>query len=65
MKVGDLIRWESASSDDMDRYIAHYGVIIKMSRTGHRSESAQVLWAGETTPGWIDTGTLEVVSESR
>jgi S-formylglutathione hydrolase FrmB len=64
MKVGDLIKWENTLNDDMDRYAAHYGVIIKMSRTGHDTESAEILWVGGDT-GWYDTKVLEVVSEGR
>jgi hypothetical protein len=71
MKVGDLIKWENTLNDDMyivddmERYATHYGVIIKMSRTGHNTESAEILWAGEKTAGWIATSALEVISASR
>ena len=62
--MGDLVRFESPLSDDMDRYKAHHGLIVQMSRTGHATESAQVLFNdGETW--WLDTQSLSVVSESR
>jgi len=64
MKVGDLVKWENALNDSMDHYRTDYGVIIKMSRTGHTTHSAQVLFSdGELA--WFDTQSLEVVSEGR
>jgi hypothetical protein len=64
MKVGDLVRFESVLSDDMDRYTAEHGLVVKMSKTGHNTESAQVLFNdGETW--WVGTQRLVVVSESR
>jgi cyclophilin family peptidyl-prolyl cis-trans isomerase len=64
VKVGDLIRWESVLTDDMDRHELSHGIVIKMSRTGHDTESAQVLFNdGETQ--WLDSDKLVVVSESR
>jgi len=64
MKVGDLVRFESILNDDMDRYTAEHGLVVKMSKTGHDTESAQVLFSnGET--GWLDTQRLVVINESR
>lgn len=64
MKVGDLVRWEHVLNDDMDYFCASYGVILQMSKTGHKTESAQVLFTdGEVA--WFDTQRLEVVSASR
>jgi hypothetical protein len=64
MKVGDLVRFESDLNDDMDRYNVEHGLIVQMSRTGHDTESAEVLFNdGETW--WLDTQSLSVVSESR
>jgi len=64
MKVGDLVKWMNVLNDDMDRYQEEHGLVIKMSRTGHDTESAQVLFNdGETW--WLDTQNLVVVSESR
>jgi hypothetical protein len=63
MKIGDLVKFESALSDDMDRYVATHGLVIQMSRTGHETESAQVLFNdGETW--WLDTQKLVVVNEA-
>ena len=48
----------------MDYFYASYGVILQMSKTGHKTESAQVLFTdGEVA--WFDTQRLEVVSASR
>ena len=64
MKVGDLVRWESGLNDSMDHHRVDHGLVIKMSRTGHDSESAQVLFTdGEIW--WLDTHKLEVVNESK
>lgn len=63
MKVGDLVKWESVLNDSMDRHQEDHGLVIKMSRTGHKTESAQVLFTdGEWF--WVDTQNLEVVSAS-
>ena len=64
MKVGDLVRFESVLNDDMDRYREELGLVVKMSKTGHNTESAQVLFNdGETW--WVDTQRLVVINESR
>ena len=64
MKVGDLVKWESVLNDSMDHYQTDYGVIIKMSRTGYTTHSAQVLF-NDGELAWFDTQWLVVVSESR
>ena len=64
MKVGDLVKWVNVLNDDMDRYREELGLVIKMSKTGHNTESAQVLFSdGETW--WVDTQRLVVINESR
>jgi cyclophilin family peptidyl-prolyl cis-trans isomerase len=64
MKIGDLVKWENVLNDSMDHHQEEHGIIIKMSRTGHETESAQVLFTdGETW--WLDTQHLEVINESR
>jgi len=64
MKIGDLVRFESVLSDDMDRYSSELGLVVKMSKTGHNTESAQVLFNDGKT-GWLDTQRLVVINESR
>jgi hypothetical protein len=64
MKVGDLVKWMTVLNDDMGRYREELGLVVKMSRTGHNTESAQVLFNdGETW--WVDTQRLVVINESR
>ena len=64
MKVGDLVKGENVILDSMDRYREEHGLVVKMSRTGHNTESAQVLFSdGETW--WLDSDKLVLVSESR
>ena len=64
MKVGDLVKWVNVLNDDMDRYREELGLVVKMSKTGHNTESAQVLFNdGETW--WVDTQRLVVINESR
>jgi len=63
MKVGDLVRWENVIFDSMDHHREEHGLVVKMSRTGHDTESAQVLFNdGETW--WLDSEKLVVVSEA-
>ena len=64
MRVGDLVKWESVLNDSMEYHTEEYGVILKMSKTGHKTKSAQVLFTdGETA--WFDTQFLEVISARR
>ena len=61
MKVGDLVKLESALNDSMDHYSVEHGLVVQISKTGHDTLSAQVLFNdGETW--WVDSGRLEVVS---
>jgi hypothetical protein len=64
VKVGDLVKWENVFNDSMDHHQEDHGLVIKMSRTGHNTESAQVLFTdGETF--WVDTQRLEIVNETK
>ncbi len=63
MKVGDLVKWESELVDDMDRQAVEYGLIIQLSKTGHNTTSAQVLF-NDGEPWWVDTSRLVVINES-
>lgn len=63
MKVGDLVQFESVDNDDVESQL-DYGIVVKLSRTGHKTKSAEVLFHdGEIA--WIGTDTLVVVSEGR
>ena len=64
MKVGDLVKWESVLNDSMDHYSVDYGIVIKMSRTGHKTNSAEVLFSDGDIQ-WFDTERLVVVSANR
>ena len=64
MKVGDLVKWENVLNDSMDHYSVDYGIVIKMSRTGHKTKSAEILFNDGAT-AWFDTQRLVVISESR
>lgn len=63
MKVGDLVKWESVLNDSMDRHSIEYGIVTQLSRTGHSTHSAQVLF-NDGHMAWFDTQRLEVVSEA-
>ena len=64
MKVGDLVKYEAAIEDSMDRYAAAIGLIVQLSRTGHTTKSAQILFQ-DGTMAWFDSQVLEVISASR
>lgn len=64
MKVGDLVKWVSILNDDVDRRREAYGVVVKISRTGHATHSAEVLFTDGSTD-WFDTQRLEVINEGR
>ncbi len=64
MKVGDLVKYEAPMDDSMDKYGTALGVVVMMSRTGHQTNSAQVLFKDGTLV-WYDSQVLEVISEGR
>ena len=66
MKVGDLVKFESALERDVfetEPRIEH-GLVVQISRTGHDTISAQIMF-GDGELWWVDSGRLEVISESR
>ena len=58
MKVGDLVKWSNFAGG---RPFLN-GIVIQLSRSGHTSLSARVIWSDGRT-GWFDTSILEVISE--
>lgn len=65
MKVGDLVRFEKGThNDDTDRDVVEYGVVVRMSTTGHTTESAEVLF-NDGELAWVGTQRLVVINESR
>ena len=61
MKTGDLVRWFAVQNDLTERFDIDVGIVIELSRTGHDTLSALVLF-GDGTTDWISTKTLEVIS---
>ena len=60
---GGLVRWGNVIDDGMDHHQGQHGLVVKRSRTGHDTKSAQVLFNdGETW--WLDSDKLVVVSEA-
>ena len=64
MKVGDLVRWYAVQNDLAEDLDVDTGIIIEISRTGHNTLSALVMF-DDSTSDWISTDALEVVNESR
>ena len=64
MKVGDLVVWHNVMNDEQEEIDKDYGVVVSMSRTGHKTHSAQVLFT-DGKLSWFDTQLLEVVNEGR
>jgi hypothetical protein len=64
VRVGDLVKFESVLNDDKDRHSTEYGLVIQLSKTGHDTTSAQVLF-NDGEPWWVDTSRLVVINESR
>ena len=63
MRVGDLVKFESDLENDVFNGSIEHGLVVQVSKTGHDTISAQVLFKdGETW--WVDSGRLEVISES-
>ena len=64
MKVGDLVYYDAPLHDDMEAHSAAMGIVLRLSRTGHKTKSAQVLFTqGEVA--WFDTQVLRVAHASR
>ena len=63
MKVGDLVKYETIPEDSMDRQMSAVGLVVQMSRTGHATHSAQILFQ-DGTIAWFDSQVLEVVNGS-
>ncbi len=64
MKVGDLVYYDTPLYDDMQVHSAAMGIVLKLSKTGRITESAQVLFTrGEIA--WLDTQVLRVAHEGR
>ena len=59
MKVGDLVEWNAGDPEN-----GMIGVIVQLSRTGHDTTSAKVVFS-DGYEGWHDTQKLEVINESR
>ena len=62
MRVGDLVKFESEIADDMDRYSSDHGVVVQLSKTGHDTVSAQVLFS-DGQLWWVGSQRLVVISE--
>ncbi len=58
MKVGDLVKWNAGDPED-----GMIGVIVQLSRTGHDTTSAKVVFT-DGVEGWHATEKLEVINES-
>lgn len=63
MKVGDLVKWEYASNDEEHSVSEEHGIVIEISRTGHTTFSAKVLFT-DGDISWFDTQRLVIVNES-
>lgn len=61
MKVGDLVKIKSPFGIHPDEH----GLILQLSKTGHDTLSAQVLFNDTGKPCWFDTKRLVVISEAR
>ena len=62
MQIGDLVSYRTQNENiavDTD-----IGVVIKMSRTGHKTESALVQFT-DGSSRWYDTQVLVTLNESR
>jgi len=62
VRVGDLVKFESEIADDMDRYSSDHGVVVQLSKTGHDTVSAQVLFS-DGQLWWVGSQRLVVISE--
>ena len=66
MKVGDLVKFESVLEKEVFETdpSRNHGLVVQISKTGHDTTSAQVLF-NDGELWWMDTQKLRVVSEGR
>tara|TARA_R110001599_G_scaffold191359_1_gene386261 strand:- start:707 stop:904 length:198 start_codon:yes stop_codon:yes gene_type:complete len=64
MKVGDLVKWEGVSNDRSEQIETDYGIVLQLSRTGHDTRSAKILFQDGKVE-WMKTTSMEVISEDR
>ena len=65
MKVGDLVKFESALEKEVFETdpSRNHGLVVQISKTGHDTTSAQVLF-NDGELWWMDTQKLRVVNEA-
>jgi len=64
MKVGDLVTWEGPQNDVFgDPDTEDYGVVLQISKTGHHTLSARVLFT-DGLAAWHDTHHLKIIKDS-
>ena len=61
MKVGDLVKYETVPYE-FSEVETQVGVIVELSRTGHKTHSARVVFT-DGDQAWYDTGLLRVVDD--
>ena len=62
MKIGDLVKYETVPHEFAE-YVTQVGVMVELSRTGHTTHSAKVVFTDGVTE-WFDTQVLEIIDES-
>jgi len=62
MKIGDLVKYETVPHEFAE-YVTQVGVVVELSRTGHATHSAKVVFTDGVTE-WFDTQVLEIIDES-
>ena len=64
VSVGDLVRWCSVQNDVQEEFDVDIGIVIKLSRSGSDSFSAQILFEDQTME-WVDTKMIEVINKAQ
>jgi hypothetical protein len=64
VSVGDLVRWYSVQNDVQEEFDVDIGIVIKLSRSGSDSFSAQILFEDQTME-WVDTKMIEVINKAQ
>ena len=59
MKIGDLVKYETVPHE-FSEVETQVGVIVELSRTGHTTHSARVVFT-DGDMAWYDTGMLSVI----
>ena len=62
--VGDLVRWRPTNGFDREEFDVDIGIVLRLSKSGHASLQAEVLFHDRTV-SWIPDSRLEIINSKQ